>query len=80
MHHVLVYETVHAPMHLLQVHLLVLERVREGREKEREGGFLRTLKLHAICFLLLSLFALVFLVGQSSTIKGPVGFACIASN
>lgn len=55
--HVLVYKTVHAPMHLLQVHLFVLERAREGREKGREGGFLRTLKLHTICLLLLSLSA-----------------------
>lgn len=79
--HVLVYETVHAPMHLLQVHLLVLERAREGREKGKEGGFLRTLKLHAkfvcSCFLFL-LFD--FLLGQSSTIKGPVRIACVASN
>lgn len=34
--HVLVQKTVHTPMHLFQVHLLVLERVREER-RDREA-------------------------------------------
>lgn len=34
--HVLVHKTVHTPMHLFQVHLLVLERVREER-RDREA-------------------------------------------